>query len=55
MERYESPTIEMVGGVGNDVKPQAFIPFIDFIWFIKYVYEWFVYKSSGLPPPPWET
>ncbi|MBC7195113.1 MAG: hypothetical protein H5U37_05600 [Caldisericia bacterium] len=28
MERYESPTIEQVGGVGNHVEPQINIPYV---------------------------
>ncbi len=28
MEKYESPTIEQVGGVGNHVEPQTIIPYV---------------------------
>lgn len=28
MERYESPTIEQVGGVGNHVEPQTVVPIV---------------------------
>ena len=52
MKNYESPTIELAGGDGIEVQPQAIFIIPDIFVAVATVYAWVFYKFTGIPEPP---